>query len=146
MYSVAAAAVTAKIQALDAVAENLGIDAHDISQEEQRKKEREREKDRDRRDRDRDRRRGRDRSRDRRSRDKDRDSKHRVKTETKESGSPPPQPPMDSSGAIPVPPTSMPPLPSGVQMPPQPQQAYNPLFERNNATQVGTSEYPNKLT
>merc|ERR1719318_821719 len=49
--AVAAAAVTAKIQALDAVATNLGLDSEDIKMEQEKKEKREKEREREREDR-----------------------------------------------------------------------------------------------
>jgi len=141
--ALAAAAVTAKIQALDAVAENLGVDAQNIHdqervkqqkrdkerQEDREKRAKEREREREREREQRERRRGGGRDRDRDSRDRD-DKKSRVKSEPeppKEEAKPPPPPPQDGSVAIPVPPST---LPSGEQR----GGLVNPL-DRNAGTQ-----------
>ena len=87
LITVAAAAITAKIQAMDAVTTNLGVNASEIIDEERRKKEREREKEREKREKERERRR--ERSRERRkgrsiSRSRSRDRKSKVKEEKKD--------------------------------------------------------------
>jgi len=108
--AVAAAAITAKIQAMDAVTTNLGVNASEIIDEERRKKEREREKEREKREKERERRRERSRERRKgrsRSRSRSRDRKSKVKEEKKddvdikgEEGS------SSSSSQPPLPPTS----------------------------------------
>ena len=68
LYLVAAAAITAKIQAMDAVATNLGVTSQDITDEERKKRDRRREEDRERREKERERRRERSRERESRRR------------------------------------------------------------------------------
>jgi len=113
--AVAAAAITAKIQAMDAVATNLGVTSQDITDEERKKRDRRREEDRERREKERERRRERSRERESRrrrtkSRSRSRDRKvKKEKEDIKKESSPADK---DSSKAVPVPPTSMPSLPS----------------------------------
>jgi len=112
--AVAAAAITAKIQAMDAVATNLGVTSQDITDEERKKRDRRREEDRERREKERERRRERSRERESRrrrtkSRSRSRDRKvKKEKEDIKKESSPADK---DSSKAVPVPPTSMPSLP-----------------------------------
>jgi len=114
--AVAAAAITARIQAMDAVATNLGVDSDKISEEERKKKEREREKDKERREKERERRREKSRERRKgrsRSKSRSRSRDRKIKKEIKEEKDTEVKKEPAESKAIPVPPSSMPPLPPG---------------------------------
>jgi len=103
--AVAAAAVTARIQAMDAVATNFGVDSGDIKREQDKEREREREKkerEREKKEREREERlkESREYQNTHRDRDRSRDKSPRRQKKSKE----PPPPPPEPATALPVPP------------------------------------------
>merc|ERR1719457_67848 len=130
---------------MDAVATNLGVDSDKISEEERKKKEREREKDKERREKERERRREKSRERRKgRSRSKSRDRK--IKKEIKEEKDTEVKKEPAESKAIPVPPSSMPPLPPGHpglsqdQKPPLPGASGDAVDDKDAAAKIAVEK------